>query len=286
MQSSDADLRTARVRAFYGQAPFPAYGARDTFAALQARAGRSAFARLLDQAIAPDARVLDLGCGTGQMSLFLARGRRVVVGADLCRASLALGRAAARRFGVGGVSFVETDLRRPGLRAGSFDVVLSLGVLHHTPDPPAAFAAAAALARPDGGVVVVGVYNAFARLPHRLRRLAARASGFRLFPFDPVLRARAGDPARRAAWIRDQYRHPEEHRHTVGEVRRWFRGSGVSYLRTYPATLVGADDEGGDEPDLFTPAEDDWWLERSLAQLAWMRTLAHEGGLFVANGRR
>jgi hypothetical protein len=38
--------------------------------------------------------------------------------------------------------------------------------------------------------------------------------------------------------------------------------------------------------ELFTPAEDDWWLERSLAQLACMRSLAHEGWLFVAIGRR
>ena len=30
---------------------------------------------------------------------------------------------------------METDLRRPGLRKGSFDVVYSSGVLHHTPDP-------------------------------------------------------------------------------------------------------------------------------------------------------
>ena len=30
------------------------------------------------------------------------------------------------------------------------------------------------------------------------------------------------DPERREAWLRDQYRHPEEHRHTIAEVQRWF----------------------------------------------------------------
>src|SRR5204863_3228754 len=134
--------------------------------------------------------------------------------------------------------FVQTDLRRPALREASFDVVLCTGVLHHTPDPGAAFAAVARLARP-GGVLLVGVYNVAARLPHRLRRLLARATGFRAFPLDPVLRDRAAEPARRAAWLRDQYLHPEEHRHTVGEVQRWFRASDVQFLRTFPSALVG-----------------------------------------------
>ena len=64
------------------------------------RAERSEFARLLDRAIPGDATILEIGCGTGQMSLYLARADRTVVGADLTRASLQLGGAAARRFGV------------------------------------------------------------------------------------------------------------------------------------------------------------------------------------------
>jgi SAM-dependent methyltransferase len=277
------DRRTERVRRFYSEVPFPSYGARDTLGSLRARAERSALARLLDEAIPQDARVLDLGCGTGQMTIFLANGKRQVVGADLTRGALALAADAARRFGVEGASFVETDLRRPGLAEGSFDVVLSLGVLHHTPDPRAAFGAMARLAR-KGGIVVVGLYNAFARLPHRLRRLVARATGMRWILFDPVLAARAAEPARRAAWLRDQYLHPEEHRHTLGEVQGWFRENNVDYLRSYPSALL--DGEALTGAELFSAAEDDWWPEGILAQLGWARTLAGEGGLFVTIGRR
>ena len=283
MAAAVADRRTERVRRFYTEAPFPNYREGDTLEHLRLRAGRSELARLLDDAIPRDARVLDLGCGTGQMTIFLASGERVVVGADLTRASLALGRAAARRFGVANATFVETDLRRPALAEGRFDVVLSLGVLHHTPDPRAAFRAAARLARP-GGVVVVGLYNAFARLPHRLRRLVARATGMRVVPWDPVLRDRRSEPARRAAWLRDQYLHPEEHRHTLAEVQRWFRDNDVDYLRSYPSALLGEGAPLGDE--LFSPAEDDWWPEGVLAQIGWMVGLGAEGGLFVVIGRR
>jgi len=100
-------------------------------------------------------------------------------------------------------------------------------------------------------------------------------------PFDPVLRERDAEPARRNAWIRDQYRHPEEHRHTIAEVKRWFAGNDIEYLRTFPSTVFG--DDGA---ELFTPASDDWAFEGWLAQAQWMWTLGREGGLFFAIGRR
>ena len=274
------DPRTDAVRLFYEQAPFPGYGPNDSLASLRARAERSEFARMLDQAIPGDARVLEIGCGTGQMSLYLARADRVVIGADLTRASLLLGAAAARRFGLDRVHFVETDLHRPGLRTGSFDVVYASGVLHHTPNPRVSFGRVARLARP-GGMIVIGVYTALARIPLRLRRLIARLSGYRLIPFDPVLRDRKNEPARRTAWLRDQYLHPEEHRHTLAEVRAWFCENGVEYMRSYPSTLIGESPDG-----LFTPAADSWRVEDWLAELGWMSSLGREGGLFVSVGRR
>src|SRR5262249_7815895 len=157
---------------------------------------------------------------------------------DLSRAALELGAAAAARFGMERVLFVETDLHAPGVRAGAFDVVICSGVLHHTPDPRAAFATVARLCR-SGGVIVVGLYNAYARIPDRLRRGLARALRHRFVPFDSVLRDRAGQPARREAWLRDQYFHPLEHRHTLREVQRWFAENGVAYLRAYPSAVLG-----------------------------------------------
>src|SRR5262245_59117005 len=274
------DARTDAVRAFYERSPFPGYPARDSLHALRMRAERSVFAALLDRSIRGDARIVEIGCGTGQMCLYLARADRVVVGADLARPSLRLGAEAARRFGLDRVQFVETDLQRPGLKPAAFDVVYSAGVLHHTPDPRASFARLVQLARPCG-TIVLGVYNLFARVPMRLRGLIARLTGYRVIPFDPVLRGREQEPARREAWLRDQYQHPEEHHHTLAEVQGWFEENGVEYLRAYPSAVLG------DEPDeLFSPAEDNWRVEGWLAQLGWMRTLGREGGLFFTVGRR
>jgi SAM-dependent methyltransferase len=272
--------RTETVRCFYEAAPFPGYPPHDSLEWLRARAERSAFAQLLDRAIPGDARVVEIGCGTGQMSLYLARANRTIVATDVSRPSLQLAAAAARRFGLTRVQFVETDLHHPALPPRSFDVVYSSGVLHHTPDPRASFARIATLVRP-GGMIVLGLYNAFARIPLRLRRMIARLSRFRWIPFDPVLRDRRNEPERRAAWIRDQYQHPEEHRHTIAEVQEWFAENGVEYVRCYPSALLESDSD-----ELFTPAPDNWRVEGWLSQLGWMRSLGHEGGLFVIIGKR
>ena len=276
----ESDAPTEAVRSFYEQSPFPGYPRGASLSWLHARAERSEFARLLEQAIPGDARIVDLGCGTGQMSLYLARGRRVVIGADLTRRSLQLASEAARRFELSRVLFVETDLRCPGLRESAFDVVYSSGVLHHTRDPRQSFSRIANLARP-GGWIVLGLYNMFGRIPMRLRRLVARLTGYRTIPFDPVLRDRRNEQARCLAWLRDQYHHLEEHRHTLNEVQSWFHANNVEYVRAYPSALVGEDSD-----DLFAFASDSWTPEAWVAQLSWIRTLAHEGGLFVTVGRR
>jgi SAM-dependent methyltransferase len=274
------DNQTEVVRRFYEKEPFPGYPPSASLNWLRSRAERSEFAKLIDQAIPGDARIVEIGCGTGQMSLYLARADRVVIGADLARESLRLGAAMAWRLKLDRVQFIETDLHHPGLRPGAFDVVYSSGVLHHTPDPSRAFARIVRLARP-GGMIVVGVYNAFARIPLRARRIVARLSGYRFIPCDPVLRDRENEPARRNAWLRDQYQHPEEHRHTLAEVQSWFRENGVAYLRTYPSAMLCEEPE-----ELFVSAADNWRLEGWLAQIGWIGTLGYEGGLFITVGQR
>jgi SAM-dependent methyltransferase len=271
---------TADVRRFYEAAPFPGYPPGDSLDSLRARAGRSAFLQRLDRELPLDVAIVEIGCGTGQTSLFLARGARTVVGVDLTQASLVLAAAAAKRYGVTQATFVGSNLLRPGLKAESFDVVYCSGVVHHTRAPRQAFRQIVRLARP-GGIVVLGVYNVFARLPLRLRRLIARATGYRIIPFDPVLRDRVLEPERHRAWLRDQYQHPEEHTHSIAEVQRWFAENGVDYLRCCPSALIG-----GEDGPLLEAAPDNWGFENLLAQIGWMATLGAEGGLFIVIGRK
>ena len=98
------------------------------------------------------------------MSLYLARADRVVVGADLTRASLRLGAAAARRFGVDSVRFVETDLRRPGCGPAPSTSSTARACCTTRPTRARPSRAIARLVRP-GGIIVLGLYNALRAHP-------------------------------------------------------------------------------------------------------------------------
>ena len=100
--------------------------------------------------------VLDVGCGTGRFSeIALVEGAEVVC-VDMSRA-IDVARANLGHFER--AHFVQADVFALPLKA-SFDVVFSLGVLHHTPDPQRAFARVAELVRP-GGVISIRVYATY-----------------------------------------------------------------------------------------------------------------------------
>ncbi len=89
--SGDGKAVTEAVKAFYEETPFPNYEDHDSLRSLIEKARRGLYARALDQAIPYNSAVLEVGCGTGQLSNFLGIGCRNVVGADLCLNSLRLG---------------------------------------------------------------------------------------------------------------------------------------------------------------------------------------------------
>ena len=105
-------------------------------------------------------RVLDAGCGTGRHSYFAAKyGASEVVGLDLSEA-VETARRVLSRFERAEV--VQGDLLQPPLRAaadgGGFDLVYSIGVLHHLPDPYKGFRSLLELVRP-GGTIAIWVYG-------------------------------------------------------------------------------------------------------------------------------
>ena len=116
------------------------YNQLDTRDSLRRKAGASVFSRMLDEQISHTASVLEVGCGTGQMTNFLGMSwGRTVIGADLCLNSLKLAKEFRDRFGINNSYFSQINLFRPPFARASFDVVISNGVLHHTGNCSGAF---------------------------------------------------------------------------------------------------------------------------------------------------
>jgi 2-polyprenyl-3-methyl-5-hydroxy-6-metoxy-1,4-benzoquinol methylase len=77
-------------------------------------------------------RVLEVGCGTGALSTFLALRGAEVVGVDVSEPTLALARRRADTNGVAGQTrFEATPIERCDEPDESFDVVVANQVLHH-----------------------------------------------------------------------------------------------------------------------------------------------------------
>ena len=93
-------------------------------------------------ALAPDARVLELGPGPGWFSPHVARAlpRGKLVLYDLQREMLAKARRRLNRAGVANAAFVQGDGARLPFRDASFDVAFLVAVLGEVPDPAACVA--------------------------------------------------------------------------------------------------------------------------------------------------
>ncbi len=155
LQQPEPIANTSPTATLYTELPYPADGVVRTMNARIMLAGlrRHAPALLSRTRL----RIVDVGCGTGESTVGLARlfPRAEILGADINPASLDLARDLARRAGTS-VQFVQCDISRDmaqrlnEVSPGPFDVVCSVGVLHHLADPRVGFLAVRQLIRPDG----------------------------------------------------------------------------------------------------------------------------------------
>ena len=100
------------------------------------------------------ASIIDLGCGTGSLSVLLAEAGHAVRGVDF---SARMVEAAARKAAAAGVpaEFTQGDAAEPPYREASADVVLARHVLWALPDPAAALRKWVRLLKPGGLLVLI-----------------------------------------------------------------------------------------------------------------------------------
>jgi SAM-dependent methyltransferase len=273
---------THAVQEFYEDAPFPNYNSFDNLASFVKRANTGVFARLLRQQIPMNARILEVGCGTGQLSNYLAATTPThVYAADMALASLRLGHDFARRNGIQGVRFLQANLFVPPIKPESMDIVISNGVLHHTYDTKKAFMSISRLVKP-GGHIIIGLYNRIGRLRTDIRRRLLGMFGERVLFLDPHLRNNLS-PEKRRAWINDQYYHPQERKHSISELMTWLDEAGFTFVSSIPK-IIG---NFGNEERLFEPQRPGTRFDRTVAENGMLfSSLGGEGGLYICIGHR
>jgi SAM-dependent methyltransferase len=191
--------------------------------------------------------VLDVGCGAGRFMDVVRRLGGECVGLDLSYAVEASQRNLGRQPGM---HVLQADVFRLPFRPGTFDVIYSIGVLHHTVDTKRAFLTLPPLLKP-GGRVAVWLYDSYStgqmlnrlyravtsRLPQRLLyALCAFAVPLYYVKRIPLLGSflrvvlpSSDHPKWRWRWLDtfDWYAPRYQWKHRYPEVAGWFREAGL-----------------------------------------------------------
>jgi ubiquinone/menaquinone biosynthesis C-methylase UbiE len=97
--------------------------------------------------LTPEARVLELGCGTGSTALRLAPHAANILATDFSAGMIAQAQARAQ---VGNVRFLQADVFDDALAEAGFDVVMGFNLFHLIEDVPAVLTRIHALLAPGG----------------------------------------------------------------------------------------------------------------------------------------
>jgi 2-polyprenyl-3-methyl-5-hydroxy-6-metoxy-1,4-benzoquinol methylase len=203
--------------------------------------------------------ILDVGCGMGRFAEVATRWGARVVGFDLSAAAeVAAKNLANRDF----VAF-QADVFALPFAPESFDIIYSIGVLHHTPDCQAAVKSLDKYLKP-GGLLVVWLYSGYNKWyrfsdfwrgythkmkPETLHRVLKVAvpffynlnQGLKRIPLAgaplagvihhvfPVNRQK--DPEARMLDTFDWYSPKYQSKHTYEQVFRWYEAMGMEDMR-------------------------------------------------------
>jgi SAM-dependent methyltransferase len=206
--------------------------------------------------------VLDAGVGAGRFAEIAARRGATVFGIDLTNAVDAAFATLGRHENV---HLCQADIFAMPFRDATFDLAYSIGVLHHTPDPPAAFARVAATVKPGGGfaVYLYASYGASRRFSDAIRVVTTRlplpvmlglsalaVPAYYVYRI-PVLRGVLNticpinmNPDWRWRWLDtfDWYTPKYQFKYRYPEVFRWFRETGFVDVQVFddPIRMSGS----------------------------------------------
>ncbi len=163
---------------------------------------------------------------------------------DISRASLAYARRKTREEGLRNIEYAQADILNLGSIGRTFDLIESVGVLHHLADPKAGWRVLLSLLKPDG-IMRIGLYSETARRSVVDARALIAERGFGATAEDiRMLRQVVIRDSNELRWkpltrsgdfysisgCRDMLFNVMEHRFTIPEIAAFLNENGLSFL--------------------------------------------------------
>lgn len=176
-------------------------------------------------------KILDAGCGTGEITCSLATYAEKVIGIDASENSIALARKKANEFGIQNVTFSQKDIFSFNPKE-KFDIVSAFGVLHHTHNAEKGFDHLATMVKKDG-MLFHGFYHSWGGWKQRAQKVLARMLGGKTpaqrMKWVESFQRKKLNESEKAYWM-DRIANPREKYYGVPHVVRWFEKNGFEII--------------------------------------------------------
>ena len=277
------DTSTKKVTEFYTKTPFPNYKENDDKSSITEKGDANLLAKQFKKFIGFKKNVLEVGCGTGQLSIYFSIGtNNRVIGLDPTFESLKLAKNFSKSNNINNINFINADIFDDVLKENIFDFIWCNGVLHHTKNPYEGFKMIIKSLKTNG-YILIGLYNKYGRVRTILRKYLFKIFGKNFIKkFDPILRNLKVDDEEKNSWIRDQYEHPIESLHSLDDVINWFDKNNIDFISSIPSS-----DYDYDYDDIFEKKSRGTFFSRIVNQFSMIfNKLGSDGGLFIVVGKK
>ena len=117
-----------------------------------------------------------------------------------------------------------------------------------------------------------------------VRRIIFKITGDNLKFIDPRLKKTDRGKSKRNSWFNDQYKHPHESKHTIGEVLKWFKKNDFEFVNAIPKVKPFSPITINEKLFRLNPKGN--IVDHFITQLNSIIGGYREGGLFIMIGKK
>ena len=243
-----SDDVSQKVRAQYEENPYPRWvktgipTATKSISDICFESNLDLHSKSIKNIIAPE--ILIAGCGTGQHSIVAAShfSNCQITAVDLSLASIAYAKRKTNELGITNLKYLQADILNLNQLQKKFDIIESVGVLHHMDDPMLGWEILTKILRP-GGLMKIGLYSELGRqhilkIRNEIKSMKIGTSKIEITDFRQYLAESNKEDHKQLtkssefyslSMLRDLIFHIQEHRFTLLQIKKCLDKLGLKF---------------------------------------------------------